>query len=139
MVQAREVACITRFGSAALRPLGGQVGGACQAWHRAQAVNCLYQSAEPDAKTGTVVSDASPVWRFLNEIQDGDWVVTYSPANRLYSIGRVRGPAEYHPEWAKQGLSLTRTVQWQTQELQRDSLSTGSKNSLGSTLNVFAA
>lgn len=97
----------------------------------------LYQSVEPEAKTGTVVSGASQVWRFVNEIQEGDWVVTYSPANRLYSIGRVCGPAEHHPEWAEQGLSLTRTVQWQAQELQRDSLSTGSKNSLGSTLTVF--
>lgn len=97
----------------------------------------LYQSVEPDAKTGTVISGASQVWRFVNEIQEGDWVVTYSPANRLYSIGKVRGPAEHHPEWADQGLSLARVVQWQAHELQRDSLGTGSKNSLGSTLTVF--
>lgn len=97
----------------------------------------MYQSAEPEAKMGTVVSGASQVWRFVNEIQEGDWIVTYTPANRLYSIGKVRGPAEYHPEWMEQGLSLARAVQWQAQELQRDSLSTGSKNSLGSTLTVF--
>jgi restriction system protein len=97
----------------------------------------LYQSAEPEAKQGTVVSGASQVWRFVNDIQEGDWVVTYSPANRLYSIGKVRGPAEHHPEWAEQGLSLARTVQWQAQELPRDSLSTSSKNSLGSTLTLF--
>jgi restriction system protein len=38
---------------------------------------------------------------------------------------------------AEQGLSLARTVQWQTEELPRDSLSTSSKNSLGSTLTLF--
>lgn len=97
----------------------------------------LYQSAEPEAKQGTIVSGASQVWRFVNDIQEGDWVVTYSPANRLYLIGRVLGPAKHHPEWAEQGLSLARTVQWQTEELPRDSFSTSSKNSLGSTLTLF--
>lgn len=97
----------------------------------------LYQSAEPQAKQGTVVSGASQVWRFVNDIQNGDWIVTYSPANRLYSIGKVTGPAEYHPEWAEQGLPLARKVHWQAQELPRDSLGTSTKNSLGSTLTLF--
>lgn len=97
----------------------------------------LYQSVEPQAKQGTVVSGASQVWRFVNDIQDGDWVITYSPANRLYSIGKVTGPAEHHPEWAEQGMPLARKVQWQTQELPRDSLGTSTKNSLGSTLTLF--
>lgn len=97
----------------------------------------LYQSAEPQAKQGTVVSGASQVWRFVNDIQDGDWIVTYSPPNRLYSIGRVTGTVEHRPEWADQGLPLTRSVQWQQQELPRDSLGTSTKNSLGSTLTLF--
>lgn len=97
----------------------------------------LYQSAEPLAKNGTVVSGASQVWRFVNDIQEGDWVITYSPANRLYSIGNVAGPAEHHPEWAEQGMPLVREVQWQAQELPRDNLSASSKNSLGSTLTLF--
>lgn len=97
----------------------------------------LYQSAEPQAKQGTIVSGASQVWRFVNEIQDDDWVITYSPANRLYSLGRVTGSAEHHPEWAAQGMALARKVQWQMQELPRDSLGTSTKNSLGSTLTLF--
>lgn len=97
----------------------------------------LYQSMEPQARQGTVVSGASQVWRFVNEIQDDDWVITYSPANRLYSIGKVCGPAEHHPEWSEQGLSLARKVQWHTQELPRDTLTAATKNSLGSTLTLF--
>jgi len=97
----------------------------------------LYQSAEPLAKVGTVVSSASQVWRFVNDVQEGDWVITYSPANRLYSIGSVAGPAEHHPEWAEQGMPLARKVQWQAQELPRDSLGTSSKNSPVSTLTLF--
>lgn len=97
----------------------------------------LYESMEPHAKRGTVVSGASQVWRFVNEIQIGDWILTYSPANRLYSIGKVTGPAEHRPEWADQGMPLMRQVQWQARELPRDSLGTRTKNSLGSTLTLF--
>jgi restriction system protein len=97
----------------------------------------LYQSADPLAKQGTVVSGASQVWRFVNDIRDDDWIVTYSPANRLYLIGKIAGQAEHHLEWAEQGMPLARKVQWQTQELPRDSLGTGTKNSLGSTLTLF--
>lgn len=97
----------------------------------------LYQSAEPQAKQGTIVSGASQVWRFVNDIQDGDWIVTYSPANRLYSIGKINGPAEHYPEWAEQGMPLARKVQWHPQELPRDSLGTSTKNSLGSISTVF--
>lgn len=97
----------------------------------------LYQSAEPQMKQGTVISGASQVWRFVNEIQDGDWLITYSPANRLYLVGKVNGPAEHHSEWAEQGMSLVRKVQWQQRELPRDNLGTSTKNSLGSTLTLF--
>lgn len=97
----------------------------------------LYQLAEPQAKQGTVVSGASQVWRFVNEIQVGDWIVTYSPVNRLYLIGMATGMSEHHPEWSEQGMSLVRKVQWQVQELPRDSLGTSTKNSLGSTLTLF--
>lgn len=97
----------------------------------------LYQAAEPHTKPGTIISGASQVWRFVNEIQHDDWVITYSPANRLYLTGKVIGPVEHHPEWAEQSMPLARRVQWQLQELPRDHLSIGTKNSLGSTLTVF--
>ena len=90
----------------------------------------IYQTSEPEAKQGTVVSAASQTYRFVNEIQLGDWIITYSPPNRLYSIGKVVGPAEHRPEWAEQGMGLVRKVSWQDQELPRDSLSTSTKNSL---------
>lgn len=87
----------------------------------------LFRAAYPQVKPGTVVAGASQIWRFVNEIQSGDWVVTYSPANRLYSIGKVVGALEHHPEWAEQGMPLVRKVQWQPQELARDSLGVATK------------
>lgn len=97
----------------------------------------LYQSAEPQAKQGTAISAASQVWRFVNEIKTGDWVISYSPANRTYLVGTVDGPNEHHPEWAEQGMPLARPVRWQPRELPRDNLSIDTKNRLGSTLTLF--
>src|SRR5437762_8332488 len=50
-----------------------------------------YREIEPSVKTGTAISGASQVWRFINEIKIGDWAVTYSPTNRTYMIGKVNG------------------------------------------------
>ena len=49
----------------------------------------LYQKADPLTKLGAARSGASQVWRFVNEVQKGDWVITYSPANRTYLLGKV--------------------------------------------------
>lgn len=97
----------------------------------------IFAKADPGLKPGTIVAGASQVWRFVNEIQIGDHILTYSPDNRTYLIGKVSGPSEYKPEWAEIGLVLARSVQWSASELQRDALSLPTRNSLGSTLTVF--
>lgn len=97
----------------------------------------LYRSIEPATKEKTVISGASQVWRFMNEIKTDDWVVTYSPTNRTYLIGRVKGECEYRADLADSGMALVRTVTWQEKEVERDSLADATRNSLGSTLTVF--
>jgi restriction system protein len=97
----------------------------------------IYKTLEPSIKEGTAISGASQVFRFVNEIKDGDAVVTYSSANRVYSVGLFKGPPEYHPEWAEEGMALARLVEWLPQEVERDKLTAASKNSLGSTFTVF--
>lgn len=97
----------------------------------------LYQAAEPQTRPGTIISGASQVWRFVNDIQPGDWLVTYSPVNRTYLVGKVAGPSEHRPDWADQGMALVRKVEWQKRELSRDSLSTATKNSLGAISTLF--
>lgn len=97
----------------------------------------LYLSIEPGTKEKTAISGASQVWRFMNEIKVDDWVVTYSPANRTYLIGKVTGNCEYRPDLMDLEMPLARTVKWQDKQVERDSLSDASKTSLGSTLTVF--
>ncbi len=100
-------------------------------------ITALYRKVNPRLKPGSAISGAAQVWRFLNEIAIGDQVVTYSPGNRTYLFGTVRGAAEYRPNSPEQGLALVRAVQWLSAEVGRDSLSQRAKNSLGSTLTVF--
>lgn len=103
---------------------------------RKELLEC-YRRAEPQVKEGTLISGASQVWRFVNEIQVGDGVITYSPANRTYLVGKITGASEYRPQLVEHDMSLVRTVQWQANELQRDSLGASTRNTLGSTLTVF--
>jgi restriction system protein len=96
----------------------------------------MYRRWHPEAKPGAVTSAVSQVWRFINEVQTGDRIATYSPANRTYLLGQVKGEALFHPEWADLDMSLARAVEWQ-HEVARDALSPAAKNSLGSTLTLF--
>ncbi|MFZ6645455.1 restriction endonuclease [Undibacterium sp. TJN25] len=97
----------------------------------------LYLEREPHVKLGTAISGAAQVWRFINEIEVGDWIVTYSPANRTYLVGKVTGPYQHKSEWVTDDMPMIRPVQWQQNEVQRDTLSQSSKNTLGATLTVF--
>lgn len=96
----------------------------------------LFGELHPQAKSGAIISGASQVWRFVNEMALGDSVVTYSPSNRTYLIGTITGESTFHPEWAEEDMALARSVQWK-HEVERDVLSEQTRNSLGSTLTVF--
>ncbi|MGK7490007.1 restriction endonuclease, partial [Salmonella enterica] len=69
-----------------------------------------YQELEPQTKPGTVRSGASEVWRFVNEMQKGDWAITYSPSNRTYLIGKIASDFEFHAEWLEDGMGIARKV-----------------------------
>ncbi len=96
-----------------------------------------YRLVSPGTKEGTIIAGVSQVYRFIHEIKNDDWVVTYSTENRTYLVGQVKGPCEYHPEWADLNMTLVRRVAWLQKEVDRDLLLTGSKNSLGSVLTIF--
>ncbi|ECF6041132.1 restriction endonuclease [Salmonella enterica] len=97
----------------------------------------LHQELEPQVKLGSARSGTSQIWRFVNEIQKDDWVITYSPANRTYLLGKVVSDFEFHQEWLDDGMGIVRRVKWNAEEVDRDNLSAATKNTLGSTLTVF--
>ena len=97
----------------------------------------IYRSAVPDVKLRTAQSGAAQVWRFANELADGDAVLTYSPALRRYRIGRITGGAVHCPQWDDEKMSLVRPVEW-LGEVCRDDLSVAAQRALGSVATLFA-
>lgn len=95
----------------------------------------LFSEASPDDRPQSVLVRASQAWRFLNEVQIGDQVISYDPNDRLYHLGRITGVPEHRPEWIE-GLQIARAVAWSI-TVSRDSLSQATRNSLGAILTIF--
>ncbi len=114
-----------------------EIAGEVSAGMTKSEIRTLYAHKRPELKRGTVIAGAAQVWRFLNEIEIGDEVVTYSPDNRTYLLGIVTSDATYAEASAADGVALVRKVDWRPIEVERDHLPTKARNSLGSTLTVF--
>ncbi len=78
---------------------------------------------------------AGQVWRFLHEVEIGDLVVCYDPSNRIYHVGEIAGAPQFQPDRIE-SLPTTRSVRW-LGEVARDSLSAGTRNSLGAIMTLF--
>ena len=112
-------------------------------WHEAGQITDKTQrdlrlrlaSVFPDSKAGAHQNAASVLWRFAHTIAVGDSVVTYDPAKREYLIGEVASEYRFDSKGKKH--PHRREVKWLNRVL-RDVLSVATRNSLGSTLTLFA-
>lgn len=94
------------------------------------------RSAYPDMSEGTAASGASQLWRFMQELNVGDDVVTYDADARAYHLGRITGEARYRA-LDIEDLTLSRFVEWHSKSVSRDALSIDARNRLGSVLTLF--
>jgi len=69
-------------------------------------MKALQAKHNPKSKGKNVISNASQIWRFVNEIQVGDLVVLPLKTQRAIAIGKVLGGYEYTKQ------RHTRRVQW---------------------------
>lgn len=90
----------------------------------------------PDWTSYELGGSAGQLYRFAHEIKDGETVITYDTASRVYLVGQIKGGYEYTPGLVD-GQPNIRRVAW-VGEISRDALSVPSRNSLGSTLTVFS-
>lgn len=94
-----------------------------------------YREQYPDWADGRRMSAASQLMRFRDEMAPGDRVLTYDSSRRIYHVGTISG--EYrHDTNVLPPCENLRPVEWQA-ELDRDRLSLGARNTLGSTLTLF--
>ena len=96
----------------------------------------VFERARPDLKYGAIQNGVSQVLRFVREVSAGDAVVTYNPSTRRYLLGEFGDELRRDAEDPTGSLVYIRSVSW-IREFDRDSLSTGAKNTLGSTLSFF--
>ena len=112
----------------------GEIGSLDQLRSR-DAIKASVTGAWPDWLDGRVITSAGQLHRFRNEIQIGDGIVTYDTASRIYLVGEIVGDYKFDPSLVPENPN-TRAVRW-LGDVDRDRLSVGTRNSLGSSLTLF--
>lgn len=90
----------------------------------------------PDWKPQKHNTAAGMLYRFAYEMKPGDRVVTYNQQQRVYAVGRLKGPYRHDPSFDSHDPNV-RSVCWETTALSRDLFSAQTKNTLGSVLTLF--
>jgi restriction system protein len=89
----------------------------------------------PHWKSPKAVVSGTQLNKIVNVMKAGDKVITYDPSKRIYHVGRICGEYGFDRH-ADDILANRRPVDWENQ-INRDSLSAPTKNSLGSSLSLF--
>jgi restriction system protein len=95
----------------------------------------LYAERYPELPEASRATWASQLLRFVTEVKVGDEVTTYDRERRKYLLGKITSEYEWAPKLIDT-MPHVRRVDW-TQEVLRDQLSTGSRNSLGAIQTLF--
>ena len=92
-----------------------------------------YVAAYPDAKKGSIATSAGMLYRFVHEVQEGDYVVFPSKIDRKINIGMVESAYFYD---AATLYPNRRKVKW-LKHLPRTAFSQGALHEVGSSLSFF--
>ena len=92
-----------------------------------------YIAAYPDAKKGSIATSAGMLYRFVHEVQEGDYVVFPSKIDRKINIGIVESAYFYD---AATLYPNRRKVKW-LKHLPRTAFSQGALHEVGSALSFF--
>lgn len=94
-----------------------------------------YSQVYSNAKKGSVPTSSGMLFRFIHEIQVGDYVVFPSKSNRMINIGIVKGEYMYVESAAE--YVQQRSVEW-IKHLPRTAFSQGALYEIGSAMSLFA-
>ena len=87
-------------------------------------------------------SSAGILYRFSQEMQIDESVITYDQTIRTYAVGKISGEYRFEPTFDAHITGVgpyanIRPIQWRETRIPRDMLSTATRNTLGSPLTVF--
>jgi len=139
MVRAGEgAALIDRFKNEKRIVIGWEIGDISHI-QDATEIKKLVRNKFPEKKTSQIGMAASQISRFRFEFQKGDNVVSYDPQNRIYLVGEITSDYffddKFYPENPLEYCD-NRKVNW-IGEVNRDDLSTSTKNTLGAISTIF--
>lgn len=94
-----------------------------------------YANVYPEAKKGSVATGAGMLYRFVCEVQIGDYIIYPSKIDRQINLGIVEGEYEYVADAAE--YVQQRRVKW-LRHLPRTAFSQGALHEIGSALSFFS-
>ncbi len=94
-----------------------------------------YAEAYPDKKPAAVPTMAGQLFRFVNEMHDGDLVVYPSRTDRKIHLGRIESAYQYNPQ-LDEHFPHQRTVKW-LRAVARTHFTQGALYEIGSAMSLF--
>lgn len=94
----------------------------------------LVESKYNYTKKSQLSTAAGQISRFLFEFKQGDYVLSYDPSKRVYLVGQIDTDYNYNKELSE--YHHIRKVNW-LGEVERDKLSTSTRNTLGAISTIF--
>jgi restriction system protein len=126
---------VDEFEKASHIGIGFEGAGAFTNFKTQNQIRALLAEVYPEIAPNALANAASMAYKFRHVMKNGDRVVTYDPKRREYLVGTIEGDYRYATDVLPDYFHV-RKVHW-SGRVSRDSLSTTSKNTLGSTLSVF--
>ena len=93
-----------------------------------------YSETYPDSKKGAIPTSSGMLYRFIYEIQVGDYIIYPSKLDKMVNIGQVTGKYIFDP--SQQEYVQQRTVKW-LKHVPRTSFSQGALHEIGSAMSLF--
>lgn len=127
---------IEEFETRSLVAVGwSDLGDVAPGLSRDKLIQRFYDSGFASGNRYKVAAGAGQLWRFLNEIEVDDDVVTYDPNARHYLVGTIDSAPRWDPDQIE-ALPRVRGVTWH-RKVDRDALSASARNSLGAISTLF--
>jgi restriction system protein len=100
-----------------------------------EAFKAKYKKIFPSAKKGSIATSAGMLFRYLHEVQIGDYIVYPRRHSRTVHIGKITGEYQYNPARNSQYPNI-RAVVW-INEVPRTACSQGALYEMGSAMAFF--
>jgi restriction system protein len=100
-----------------------------------EAFKTALMSGHPETKPGAVATTAGMLYRFIYEIQIGDYILYPSKRDKSIHLGEITGSYEYRPDLSREYPNI-RTVKW-LKSVPRTEISQGALYEIGSAMSLF--